>query len=267
VTHSRDTNKSPILIAIDGPAGAGKSTIARLLAERLGVPYLDTGAMYRAVGLLAKRQGLLPPYSDEAGPRLEALVIRHKLDFRPGEEGFRVLIDGNDVSEELRTPEASDLASAVSAVSTVRKALVPLQRQMAARAGGVMEGRDIGSVVLPNADLKVFLTATSEERARRRYAELTQRGVDTAQAEVLESQRRRDLQDSSRTDSPLQVARGSVVIDSTSLTPEAVVERILKELERRRETPLDTSGGDAVKSRNHGRLAHGSRLPAEEERF
>lgn len=267
MTHSSETKKPPILIAIDGPAGAGKSTIARLLAARLGVPYLDTGAMYRAVGLLAKRGGLLPPYSEDAGARLEELIQHHVLDFRPHRQGFQVFIDGQDVSESLRTPEASDLASAVSAVSAVRQALVPLQRQMAAKTGGVMEGRDIGSVVLPDADLKVFLTAASDERARRRQVELVGRGVEAQVSEVLAAQRKRDMQDSSRADSPLQVAVGSVVIDSTRLTPDQVIERILNELERRRGGPLDTCGGTAVKSRNHGRLAHGSGLPAEEERF
>jgi cytidylate kinase len=267
VTHASDTNKPPILIAIDGPAGAGKSTIARQLAARLRVPYLDTGAMYRAVGLLAMREGLLPPYSEGQGKRLGQLVQRHALDFRPEQGGFRVLIDGEDVSKQLRTPEASEAASAVSAVSAVRRALVPLQREMAAKNGGVMEGRDIGSVVLPDADLKVFLTAASDERARRRHAELRGRGVEAAVAEVLASQQKRDMQDSSRADSPLQVAAGSVVIDSTQMTPDQVVERILQELERRRAKPLDTPGGDAVKSRNHGRLAHDSGLPVEEERF
>ena len=267
MTHSSDTDKPPVLIAIDGPAGAGKSTIARQLAARLGVPYLDTGAMYRAVGLLAMREGLLPPYSEDHGSSLEQLVQRHALDFRPEQREFRVLIDGEDVSEQLRTPGVSEAASAVSAVSAVRRALVPLQRQMAAKNGGVMEGRDIGSVVLPDADLKVFLTAASEERARRRQAELKVRGVEAEVSEVLSSQQKRDMQDSSRADSPLQVAVGSVVIDSTRMTPDQVVERILQELEQRRGEPLDTPGGDAVKSRNHGRLAHDSGLPVEEERF
>ncbi len=222
----------PLVVAIDGPAGAGKSTVARMLARRLGVPYIDTGAMYRAVGLLAARCGLRPPYDGEDEARLGALVGAARIELEPAEGGVRVLLDGEDVTREIRTPEASEMASAVSAVPAVRRALVRIQRRLGLERGGVMEGRDIGTVVFPDATLKVFLTATPEERARRRWRELTARGERVTVEEVRREQARRDLRDATRGDSPLQVARGSVVIDSSRMGPEEVVERILEELRR-----------------------------------
>ncbi len=233
------------MVAIDGPAGAGKSTVARLLAGRLGVPYIDTGAMYRAVGLLAMREGLRPPFDDpETRERLGRLAREHAIDLVPSPEGARVLVDGEDVSDEIRSPEAAAMASAVSAVSQVRRALVPLQRRLAAERGGVMEGRDIGSVVLPDADLKVFLTATPEERARRRYTDLRARGMEVSMESVRREQARRDLQDTSRADSPLMVAPGAVVLDSSRMSPEEVVGWILARLQRIRPIPLTEGGAE-----------------------
>lgn len=218
-----------LIIAIDGPAGAGKSTVASRLASRLGIPYLDTGAMYRAVGLLALRDGLVPPLDELASTRVVDLMGRHQIEVEAVDGGTTIFVDGHDVGEDIRSPECSLMASAVSALAEVRKALVPLQRELGLLKGGVMEGRDIGTVVFPDADLKVFLTASVDERARRRHGDLREREVDTSLEEVREQQQQRDLQDTSRAESPLQVARGSVVVDTTGLTLDEVVERLFEE--------------------------------------
>ncbi len=256
-----------LLIAIDGPAGAGKSTVARSVAERLGIPYLDTGAMYRCAGLMAQEAGLVPPLDEADGERLAELLRQADLRFETTAAGLRVSIDGRDVTAAIRTPEAGEMASAVSALSAVRRALVPLQRTMAEASGGVAEGRDIGSVVFPDADLKVFLTAHPQERARRRLGDLRARGIDATLDEVRRAQQERDLRDTSRRDSPLIVARGAIVIDSTHMTQEEVVQRILDELASRIPGVLDSIGGDAVKSRNYGRLAHDKGAASGEEEF
>lgn len=223
---------APVLVAIDGPAGAGKSTVAARLAARLGVPHIDTGAMYRAVALLALRDGLTPSLDAIAEARIGELMAGHSLDVEVGPDGTRVLVDGEEVSREIRSAECSLMASAVSALPAVRRALVPLQRRLGELHGGVMEGRDIGTVVLPNATLKVFLTASPEERARRRHRDLSGTGTDESLDAVREQQRRRDLQDTMRAESPLQVAPGSVVVDTTGLELEEVVERLLGEVAR-----------------------------------
>jgi cytidylate kinase len=255
----------PLVVAIDGPAGAGKSTVARRLADRLGIPYLDTGAMYRAVALLAIRAGLADPLDEAAQLRVADLAAEHSIGLE-GDDGIvRVIVDGEDVSEAIRTPECALMASAVSAVSGVRRALVPIQRRLGLAHGCVMEGRDIGSVVFPDARLKVFLTASSDERARRRQLELRHRGIDTSVDEVKQQQHQRDVQDSSRADSPLQVARGSVVVDSTGLTLDEVVERLLSELRATSEYCLDTNGENTIRSRNYGELVRRRSAPIEEE--
>ena len=227
-----DARDSRIIIAIDGPAGAGKSTVASSLAKRLGIPYLDTGAMYRAVGLLAIRDGLKPPFDGVALARVVELMDRHRIEVVAVDGETNVLVDGQDVGEEIRSPECSLMASAVSVLAEVRAALVPLQRELGLQKGGVMEGRDIGTVVFPDADLKVFLTASVDERARRRHGDLRERDVETSLEEVREQQQQRDLQDTSRAESPLQVARGSVVVDTTGLTLDQVVERLFEEVAR-----------------------------------
>jgi len=238
------------VIAIDGPAGAGKSTIARLLAQRLDVPYIDTGAMYRAVALLALRDGIAAPLDLSAAESVVQLLEEHMIDVRVGDTGTQVLIDGEDVMDELSTPECSTMASAVSTLSVVRDALVAIQRDLGDRHGGVMEGRDIGSVVCLDARLKVFLTAAPDERARRRYRELSNGDTKTSLADVRREQHERDRQDSSREDSPLQVASGAVVIDTTGMTPEMVVDRLLGELAKTVDEKLDSNPRNTVRSRN-----------------
>lgn len=227
------TNEPPrkTLIAIDGPAGAGKSTVAARLADRLRLPYIDTGAMYRTVALLALRDGLVIPLDTAAADRVSKLMKEHSIDVEVARDGTRVLVDGDDVSSLIRTPEISLMASAVSALQAVRQALVPLQRGLAMRSGGVMEGRDIGTVVLPDADLKFFLTASADERAVRRHRDLVVGDREMSLEEVLLQQRQRDLQDTSRAESPLQVAQGSIVIDTTGLSLEEVVDRLFAEVE------------------------------------
>jgi cytidylate kinase len=232
VIQSSDSQSStPMIVAIDGPAGAGKSTIASMLAERLGVPYLDTGSMYRAVALLALREEIKAPLDEEAVARVTQLVDEHQiqLDYQDGE--LLLTIDGEDASSAIRSPECAMMASAVSAVPDVRRRLVALQRAAGKVRGGVLEGRDITSVVFPDADLRVFLTATPTERAKRRLSDIQKADNTATLDQVLSQQKQRDRQDTTREDSPLHVARGVVVVDTTGLTPEQVVERLLTELQ------------------------------------
>ena len=203
-----------MVVAIDGPAGAGKSTVARAAARALGFPYLDSGAMYRAVGLMALRHG---------GPPAERA---EELEIRIGE---RVLANGEDVTEAIRTPEVSEAASQVATDPAVRAALVRKQRELLADGDWVAEGRDIGSVVAPDAAVKVFLTASPEERARRRAEEL---GTDVAT--VLRDQALRDAQDMDREHSPLVKAPGAVELDTSGLSVDEVVERVVELVERAR---------------------------------
>jgi CMP/dCMP kinase len=196
-----------MVIAIDGPAGAGKSSVARAVASELGFTYLDSGAMYRCVALAALRRAV--------APELVASSVRIEL-------GERVLLDGEDVSETIRAPEVSEAASRAAAIPAVRSAMVAEQRRLLAHGDWVAEGRDIGTVVAPDAEVKVFLTASPAERARRRAAEL---GVD--QAEVLREQEIRDERDSTREHSPLEAAPGAVVLDTTLMKPADVVRSVV----------------------------------------
>jgi cytidylate kinase len=204
-----------VLVAIDGPAGAGKSTVARRLAERLGFTYLDTGAMYRCVGLLWLRAPAREPAALAAAASIELGGAARGAGDGP------VLLDGREVSAEIRTPEVSEAASQVAGDAGVRDALVAKQRELIAAGDWVAEGRDIGTVVAPEAALKVFLTASAQERARRRAAEL---GADVET--VLAEQTLRDARDSAREHSPLRAAPGAHLLDTTGLDIEEVVERI-----------------------------------------
>jgi len=216
-------------IALDGPAGAGKSTIARLLARRLNILYLDTGAMYRAVGLKAIRSGI--SVRDEAA--VAAMLEHTALEIVFQDTNQRVLLDGEDVSDAIRTPEASIAASDVSALPAVRLALVRMQREIAARQPLILDGRDIGSYVLPDAPYKFFLTADPAERARRRLLDLQARGdLTTTFEQVLQDIAYRDRQDSSRSLAPLCQAADAVLVDTTHLSISQVVDVILEKLSK-----------------------------------
>ncbi|HZO90145.1 MAG TPA: (d)CMP kinase [Chthonomonadaceae bacterium] len=217
----------PFIVAIDGPAGAGKSTVARRVAAALGFTYIDTGAMYRALAWKALREGV-----DVANPEaLAALAQQMRLAFGPltpdGTQAVRV--DGEDVTLAIREPAVSNLTSAISAFPAVRNVVVAQQRQMAQQAprGVVLEGRDIGTVVFPNAQVKVFLTASPEERARRRLAELRTRGFAVDYAHVLSDMIERDARDSLRATSPLAPAPDAVILDTDGLAIDEVVARVL----------------------------------------
>ena len=211
-------------IAIDGPAGAGKSTVAKLIADRLGYLYIDTGAMYRAVALLALEQGVA--FDDAEG--LTELIRGNEISLEPAASGCRVLINGKDVSREIRLPEVGNAASPVSAVAEVRSLLVAMQQELAARRPVVMDGRDIGTVVLPDAACKIFLTASPRVRALRRAKELQQKGLPADIDQVEREIRERDERDSTRAASPLRQAEDAVLVDSSDMGIEEVVCRIIE---------------------------------------
>ena len=215
-------------VAIDGPAGAGKSTVARAAAKELGFIYVDTGALYRAVGLYALRAGIKPGDAEAVGATLENINV--SLEFINGEQS--VLLNGEDVSSQIRTPEASMAASDVSAIPAVRAFLFDLQRDIAKKNNCIMDGRDIGTVVLPHAQVKIFLTASPEIRAKRRYDELIAKGQSVDYKDVLEDLIKRDYNDSHREVAPLKPAEDGVILDTSGLSLEEAVEsaiRIIKE--------------------------------------
>ena len=209
----------PISIAIDGPSGAGKSTIAKRLAAKMGFVYVDTGALYRTVGLAAVQAGIDCHDADAVTALLPAISV--ELTHVDGTQ--RVLLNGQDVSDFIRTPEISMAASAVSAIPAVRAFLFETQQEMARRHNVIMDGRDIGTVVLPNAQVKIFLSASVEARARRRYKELIEKGETVTFEDVLEDMKQRDYNDSHRALAPLKPAEGAVMVDTTDLTLEESV--------------------------------------------
>ncbi|AVX20403.1 MULTISPECIES: (d)CMP kinase [Carboxydocella] len=213
-------------IAIDGPAGAGKSTIARLLARQLGYLYVDTGAMYRAVTLKVLKQGLDPGDEKE----IADMLTETEVDLIPATEGLRVILDGEDVSDAIRTPQVSQAVSQVARIPAVREKLTIWQRALGEKWPVVMDGRDIGTVVLPEAEHKFFLTASLEERARRRYLELKSKGYTQSFESLLEEMALRDKMDSGREIAPLKPAEDAQIIDTTGMTIEEVVNELLKRL-------------------------------------
>lgn len=213
------------VVAIDGPAGAGKSTVARRVAAELGFVFVDTGALYRSVALAASEAGV--EWTDGAGCGRVASGL--KVEFRRNAAGdLRVFLDGEDREDAIRTPKAAEGASRVSQHAEVREALLGLQRQMGADGGVVLEGRDIGTVVFPNAEVKVFLTASPEARAERRQRDLEARGVPSDFSELLSAMKARDARDRERALAPLVAAADAVEVDSTKLSQEEVIAEILR---------------------------------------
>lgn len=231
--------RSHWIIAVDGPAGSGKSTIARRLAKMLRYRYLDTGAMYRAVTWGALVRGIDPALADPSklvklarSVRIELEAARVGADSTDVDRG-RVFLDGHDVTDAIRSPVVSEKVSLVARVPGVREVLAAEQRKLAAPGGIVVDGRDIGTVVLPDADLKLYVTASLSERARRRWAELRERGFNVDLAELEDQIRRRDEMDSGREVSPLRRAVDAIVIDTTDMSVEMAIERVMLECKRR----------------------------------
>lgn len=223
-----------LIIAIDGPSGAGKSTLSKLLAQRLDYIHLDTGAMYRCVALAAMAQEIDPGDLE----RLGTLAQQLKIEFIHTTDGDLVLLDGRDVTMAIRSPEVSLLTSKVSAAPQVRGALVALQRRLSKSGGVVLEGRDIGTVVFPQAQVKFFLSATAAERGQRRYDELNAKGVKVSLPQTISEVIARDLADSEREHAPLLQADDAVVIDSTNLTIDEVLALMVDVVRKRRQELL-----------------------------
>lgn len=225
----KSTQAKRLTIAIDGPSGAGKSTVGRALAKRLGYLYIDTGAMYRAVALKVKEKALV--LGDES--KLYALVSSLHITFVGKGKETAVLCNGEDVTKAIRSPEMSRLASDVSKKKVVREALVRKQREMATGGGVVLEGRDIGTVVFPDAEIKFYLDANTEERGRRRFKELVEKGMKVDFNDTLEAVRKRDDNDMNRAISPLRKAEDAFFIDSTGRTVEEIVEEMANRVKAR----------------------------------
>lgn len=213
-----------IRVAIDGPGGSGKSTIAKAVANQLSIDYIDTGAMYRAIGLKMSRTGI-PAEESEA---LQEALDHTSIDFDQG----KVFLDGVDVSDQIRTPQAAKDASAYSALGPVRRKLVEIQKSMASSKSVVMDGRDIGTNVIPDAECKIYLTATSEERAQRRYRELVEKGIAADLAQIQKDIEERDWNDTHRELDPLRKAEDARELDTTHMTIEQVMETILDDIHR-----------------------------------
>lgn len=217
-----------IVVAIDGPAGAGKSTIAKLAAEKLGYAYIDTGAMYRSVAWRFLQTGAA---FDEAF--ISKLACTMVIDFKPEAKVNRVFVDGTEVTDAIRTPEVTAIVSRVAAIGAVREAMVEQQRRMGTVGGVLMDGRDIGTVVFPDAQLKIFLTASVEERARRRYKEMQQKGQQVELAQLAADIAARDKADSERTIGPLRQAEDAILLDTSDMSISQVTEKILQLVQER----------------------------------
>lgn len=212
-------------VAIDGPSGAGKSTIARAAAKALGFIYVDTGALYRAIGYYIVKQGINTKDEQAVSQQLINIDISLKYDNKGKQQ---VILNNIDVSEYIRTPEISMAASNVSAIPKVREFLLDLQRNIAKNSNVIMDGRDIATVILPNADVKIFLTASAEKRAHRRYLELLEKGENVTEQEVLEDVKKRDYQDSHREIAPLMPSGTSIIVDTSELTLDESINTIIK---------------------------------------
>ena len=219
---------SALIIAIDGPSAAGKSTLAKRLAQDLGFTYLDTGGMYRALALKVLREGT-DIGNDGA---LSELIGRTEIDLVATDNKLKVLLDGEDVSREIRTPEVSQMASKASALQVVRRWMLVLQRSFGRRGNVVAEGRDIGTVVFPDAEVKIYLDATLQERARRRVEELRKAGRQVGLDETLREMGERDKRDSERDLAPLRKAKDAIAIDSTSVDAEALAQKVMQQIRR-----------------------------------
>ena len=235
------SKKKGLTIAIDGPSSAGKSTVAKALAKRLGYIYIDTGAMYRSVALSVKEKSISP----EDEPAVSKLAPSLHLSLIPEGDQIRVFCDEQDVTEAIRTPEISRLASYISKQKGVREALVRMQREMGKEGGAILEGRDIGTVVFPDAEAKFYLDAEGDERARRRYEEMVDKGVKADLKETREELVQRDHHDMHRTHSPLKKAKDAVYIDSTHRSVEEIVEEMTR-IVKSKDFPSHEVQGDSV---------------------
>ncbi len=225
--------KNGLVVAIDGPSGAGKSTAARLLAQRLGYLYIDTGAMYRAIGWKARQENI--DTADEN--KLADLCTRSIITIKKDNNDPRIYVNGIDVSGEIRTPEMGMIASAVSKSPAVRALLLTVQRELGRNGGVVMDGRDIGTVVFPDADVKFFLDASAEARGKRRYLELKAKGLDVDCARITREIQERDKQDCGRDIAPLKKSDDALLIDSTALSIDATIETMLSVIRRAERAP------------------------------
>ncbi len=228
-----------MIIAIDGPSGAGKSTLAKRLAKELGYTYLDTGAIYRALALKVLRRGV--DLADDT--RLAELLGETTIELQEKDGELAVLLDGTDVAAEIRSPAVSQMASKVSALSVVRERLLDLQRSIARRGSVVAEGRDIGTVVFPDAEVKIFLAASAPERARRRWAELRAAGREVEFAETLSEMAERDKRDSERDVAPLRAAKDAIMIDSSTMSADEVALRVLTEVRKKQDKSKQIGAG------------------------
>lgn len=226
---NKDIKMDKISIAIDGPAGAGKSSVAKAVAAKIGCLYIDTGAMYRAVGVAVMDAGYDPKCKESVVKILDDIDMQVVLK----EDGQHILIGGEDVNGKIRTPEASMAASAVAVIPEVRLKLVEIQRSLAKAESVIMDGRDIGTYVLPDADIKLFLTASVEERAKRRHKELLEKGENCTLENVISDMAERDKQDSEREFAPLKKSEDSIIVDSTGLSLKESVDAIITIIEKR----------------------------------